>query len=284
MAGTLVWLGLWLALVAGPVRAESVRIVSLNPSLTSILIVLGAADRLVGVDDYSAQQIEAVAALPRVGGLFNPSLEAVIGLEPDLVVLVPSAEQRDFRARLAAMGIRVETFKNIRFDQVLENIERLGALVDRPAAAARRIHEISRIRETARALTGGRAPQAVLMVLQRDPLYVVGRGSFMEEMITGLGARNLASAFAEPYPRVAREWLVESAPDVLIDLTPDAGDPAVFWSRWPSIPAVAHGRVVRMDPGLIGMPGPYLDRATLRLAASLYGPELAARIEAESRP
>ncbi|MFP6641463.1 MAG: helical backbone metal receptor [Myxococcota bacterium] len=283
--GTLLWLGLWMmAGVAGPVRAENTRIVSLNPSLTSILVVLGAADRLVGVDDYSAQEIEEVSALPRVGGLFNPSLEAVVGLKPDLVVLVPSAEQRDFQARLAALGIRVETFENVRFDQVLENIERLGVLADRRDAAARRIHDISRVRETARVLTGGRDPQKVLMVLQRDPLYVVGHGNFMAEMVTGLGARNGAASFSEPYPRVAREWLVESAPDILIDLSPDTGDPAAFWSRWPSIPAVAQGRIVRLDPGLIGMPGPYLDRATLQLAASLYGPEFAARIEAESRP
>ena len=110
-AGTLVWLGLWLGLVTGlvtgPVWAESsARIVSLNPSLPSILIVLGAADRLVGVDDYSAQQIEAVAALPRVGGLFNPSLEAVIGLPGIVGVGLAGAVNMD-RARGADIGIAV---------------------------------------------------------------------------------------------------------------------------------------------------------------------------------
>ena len=54
--------------------------------LTAILIALGEGERLVGVDDFSARQIPSVAELPRVGGLFNPSLEAVVALEPDLVV------------------------------------------------------------------------------------------------------------------------------------------------------------------------------------------------------
>ena len=58
------------------------RIVSLNPSLTEILMALGAADSLVGVDDYSARAHPSLAQLPQVGGLFNPSLEAVLALTP----------------------------------------------------------------------------------------------------------------------------------------------------------------------------------------------------------
>ena len=80
------------------------RVVSLNPSLTATLVALGAGAQLVGVDDYSARQQSAVRELPAVGGLFTPSLEAILGLAPDLVALVPSAQQRDLRARLEALG------------------------------------------------------------------------------------------------------------------------------------------------------------------------------------
>lgn len=278
------WVAIWFVLQTWPAHAESGRIVSLNPSLTAILTALGASDRLVGVDEYSAQEIEAVASLPQVGGLFNPSLEAVLELQPDLVILVPSAEQRDFRSRLSELGVRVESFENVRFDQVLENIERLGVLAGRRGAAARRIEEISRVREAARSVSRGRSEQKVLMVLQRDPLYVVGKGSFIEDMLTQLGAVNSAAVFDEPYPRVSREWLVANGPDVLIDLSADATDPVAYWSRWPSIPAVAAGRVLRLDPGLVGMPGPYLDRATLLLAGGLYGPDAKAQIKAKSQP
>ena len=106
---------------------SSLRLVSLNPSLTAILVALAADDVLVGVDAYSARQQGAVADLPQVGGLFNPSLEAVVALEPDRVVLVPSVEQKDFRRRLEALGIPVSSFKNQHFAEVLENIARLEA-------------------------------------------------------------------------------------------------------------------------------------------------------------
>ena len=79
----------------------------MNPSLTRMLIALEAQQVLVGVDEYSADHEPAVAALPRVGGLFNPSLEAVVALEPDLVVVVPSVQQRDFRSRLRELGVEV---------------------------------------------------------------------------------------------------------------------------------------------------------------------------------
>jgi ABC-type hemin transport system substrate-binding protein len=85
-----------------PARAADVparRIVSMNPSLTRILVAIGAADALVGVDAFSARAEPAVASLPRVGGLYSPSLESVVELQPDLVVIVPSFEQREFRTR-----------------------------------------------------------------------------------------------------------------------------------------------------------------------------------------
>src|SRR5687767_12078634 len=112
-------IALLLALGAsGAARAAEAprRIVSLNPSLTAILVAVGARDRLAGVDDFSARSQPEVAGLPTVGGFFNPSLEAVVAVRPDLVVLVPSAEQRGFRRQLEDLGIAVEAFDPVSFE------------------------------------------------------------------------------------------------------------------------------------------------------------------------
>ena len=247
------------------------RLVSLNPSLTAILVALDAGDALVGVDEFSAAQQPAVADLPRVGGLFNPSLEAVAALAPDAVLLVPSVEQRDFVARLRALGVRVEVFDNIRFDQVLENIARLGQLVGRDDQAAARIAAIRRMRSAARSITAGRPRPRTLIVLQRDPVFVVGRGSFIDELLEAAGADNPGARFDAAYPQVAVEWLIDAAPEVLIDMTEEAGDPMAYWSRWPAIPAVAQGRVLHLDPKTVTLPGPYLDRSIEALVVALHG-------------
>lgn len=266
-------------------QADSVqRIVSLNPSLTEILLSLDARSLLVGVDDYSADHSASVSGLPKVGGLYSPSLEAVVALQPDLVVLVPSAEQRDFQERLQALDIRVETFENIRFEDVIENIRRLGALTDRVSAANRRVDAAQRARSVAREVVGDLTPPRVLVVLQRDPVYVVGGGSFIDEMLTAVGARNIAGRFAEPYPRVGVEWVVAEGPGILLDLSPDPAGAFDYWSRWPSIPAVADRRVVTLDAALISMPGPHLDKAIAQLAGVLHGEAVSAAIAQEVQP
>lgn len=259
------------------------RIVSLNPSLTAILISIGARDSLVGVDDFSSRQQPEVKDLPLVGGLFSPSLEAVVALEPDLVVLVPSAEQRDFRSRLEALGIELAVFHNIRYEQVLENIERLGKLVGRQPQAAARIDAIEQTRAAVKRAVARRARPKTLVILQRSPIFVVGRGSFIDEMLTTVGADNLGATFEEAYPRVATEWLVAAAPEVLLDMSLDPEDAADFWSRWSTIPAVREGRVHRLEAAQVTLPGPQLDQALEMLASALHGDAILAEIASERR-
>lgn len=267
-------------------RAEPTRIISINPSLTAILLALGRGDRLVGVDDFSAQQIPEVAGLPRVGGLFNPSLEAVVALEPDLVVLVPSAEQRDFRERLSALEIKVEVFENHQFDEVLENITRLGALTRATAAAEERVAAINATRTAVERAIGSVAgadatAPTIAMVLQRDPLFVVGGGNFIDTMLYIAGTRNIAAEYLGTYPRVALEWLVAASPEVIVDLSPEARESMTYWERWPNMKAVQTKRLISLDPALISMPGPDLDRSLELLAKTFWGDDVTARIEHE---
>ena len=268
----------WVAASASagaPDRATK-RVVSLNPSLTSILLAIGATETLVGVDEYSARQHEAVASLVRVGGLFNPSLEAVVSLQPDLVILVPGAEQRDFRQRLEALKIRVEPFENTSFDAVLENIERLGALTGRGPEARARIEAIhntrSRVEGSVASLLGEKRSRPKLaMVLQRDPLYVTGGRNFIDTMLRSAGGENVAGGFSEPYPRVAMEWFIAARPEIIIDLSPEAQQSMEFWNRWPNIPAVKKTALVSLDAETISMPGPDLDRSLEILARAIWG-------------
>jgi iron complex transport system substrate-binding protein/vitamin B12 transport system substrate-binding protein len=247
------------------------RVVSLNPSLTEILLALDAEPALVGIDDWSARDRPELASLPRVGGLFNPSLEGILALEPDLVVWVPSAQQRNLRERLEALGIEVLVLENITLAQVLDSIERLGARVQRAQQARLRVRAIRKAwtREQRRAQRGPH-PRTVL-VLQRDPLFVVGGGSFLDAMLRAAGAENAAGEFEEAYPRVGVEWLIAAAPQLIIDAAEGPERAREHWSRWPSLPAVAAGRVVTVPPDTVTLPGPQLDRAVALLGRVVRG-------------
>jgi iron complex transport system substrate-binding protein len=250
------------------------RIVSMNPSFTRILVALGARDAIAGVDDFSAKAESSVAALPRVGGLYSPSLEAVVALEPDLVVLLPTVEQRDFQKRLAALGLPVLALDPVTFDDVLATIRALGRRVGKSEAAEARVAAIERTREAVRRAVAGRPLLRTVLVLQREPLYVVGRGSFLDDMLAIAGARNLGASLGETWPRASLEWLIAEAPEVILDSDADPAPAREHWARWPSLPAAANGRVVRVDAGEITLPGPDLDGALVALARALHGEAL----------
>ena len=264
---------------AASARAETParRVVSLNPSLTEIAIALGAREQLVGVDDYSARAPDA-AGLPTVGGLYDPSLEAVVALSPDLVVLVVSAEQRGFREKLEALGVPCLALAPVSFDDVLAAIETLGGRLGHESAAAARVAAIRRTRDRVAAAAHELPELRGVLVLQRDPLFVAGAGTFVDEMLRILRVENLASRQPGPWPRLAREWLLAAAPELIIDSSPEPEPAAEYWSRWPSLPAVASGRVVQVPQGVTTLPGPALDEALLVLGAAARGPAFAASL------
>jgi iron complex transport system substrate-binding protein len=257
-----------LALAASASAGEAPRrVVSLNPSLTAMALALGARAQLVGVDDFSARQEPAVTQLPRVGGLYDPSLEAVVALRPDLVMLVPSAEQRGFQERLAALGISRFVADPVSYDDVLATIAAVGVQLGREREADLRVAALRAARARAEAESAGRPRVRALLVLQRDPLFVAGRGSFVDDMLRAAGAQNLGAELAGAWPRAAREWLLAAQPDVLIDSTDEPEPAAEFWARWPSLRA----RVVTLPADAVTLPGPHLDAALALLEAAVRG-------------
>jgi len=254
-----------------PPAVSSLRLISLNPSLTAIVIRLGARESLVGVDEYSAELIEEVRDLPQVGGLFDPSLESVLALRPDRVLLVAGIDQQSHGERLERLGIDVEVFENERLEQVLENIERLGSMLEREAAAAERIAAILAMRIAVAEAAADRARPATLAVVDRSPLFLVAGDTFIDEMLEAVGANNLARSLGAGYPRGSIEWVIGAKPELLLDMTPGGEDGLAFWGRWPSLPAVSSGRVLTLDASRISLPGPELDRALRELAVAVHG-------------
>ncbi len=249
--------------------ARTLRVVSMNPSLTQMLIALEASQVLVGVDEYSATHESAVAALPRVGGLFNPSLEAVVALEPDLVVVVPSLQQRDFRSRLREFEIEVLELANLTLDQILESMQTLGDRIGRSQAAREHVAAIRSTWIDVAREASLRPRRSAVLILQRDPLYVVGGGSYLNSMLDAAGLDNQAAEYAEAYPRVSLEWLIAAGPQLIIDSSDDPVSAIEHWSRWVSIPAVAEGGVIAVPQGLVTLPGPYLDRSLRTMVAAI---------------
>src|SRR5512135_1640756 len=77
------------------------RIISLAPNITEILFAIDLGDRVVG-DTIYCDFPDAAKKKPKVGGMSNPSIEAVVSLKPDLVIMTTDGNTPEFKERLRA--------------------------------------------------------------------------------------------------------------------------------------------------------------------------------------
>ena len=101
------------------------RIISLAPSTTEILYALGLGDHIVGVTTF-CDYPEAAKAKAKIGGMSNPSLEAVVSLKPDIVVMTTDGNPKEFEERLRSLKIMTYVFTARRLSELPQGIRELG--------------------------------------------------------------------------------------------------------------------------------------------------------------
>ena len=260
--------------LAAPAR----RVVSLVPSGTDIVVALGALDRLVGRTRYDTGA--EVAAVPSVGGGLDPSIEALVALRPDLVLLWESEQRTPLRAQLDAAGIAAFGMRTTDTTDVYAALERLGALLGRPAAADSVAAAARAELEAVRRSVAGVEPRRVLYVVGISPPMTAGPHTFVGQLLTLAGGRTVFDDVAQPWPTVAIEEVVRRAPDVVVlPVGEESADPAATLratAGWRELAAVREGggRLVTVPAELMNRPGPGMGRAARLLRDALH-PELA---------
>lgn len=282
--------GLVLASSVVPVGAEDepipppggvARIVSLAPSITETIFALGAEDRLVAVSTY-CDHPPAAAELPRAGTYLQPSVEAILGFEPDVVLAVPTPGNRAPVEQLRRLGVRVAVVGEDTFEDSWEAMETIGRWVGRPdeadALAERVRAEIDAVREAAK----DRPRRRVLFVVGHDPLVAAGEGLFVDQLIEVVGGRNVGAVGRGSWPRLSLESVVAAAPDVIVDgaMGTEAGaggEEALrgWWQPYRSVPAVRDGNIRAQRSNALLRPGPRLGVAARELFELVHGVSIA---------
>lgn len=256
------------------------RIVSLVPSLTETLFALGAGSQVVGVSELCNWPVE-VRGLPRVGTFLAPVAEVVVALRPDLVLTSPSPGNEAAVATLRRAGLRVEVVYGDRsIEEIRGVITTTAGLVGRQSEGRQLLAQLDKDFSAVRAAASAQAPVSVALVIAMQPLVVAGAPSYLGELLEMAGGRNIAPASQGRWPRLGWEFLVASAPAVVIDVSTgmlgEGGESQALvtkrWSEFSSIPAVAAGHVFTADPDLLMRPGPRVGEAA-RLLFSLLHPD-----------
>jgi iron complex transport system substrate-binding protein len=249
------------AVVDGAGRSVAVpatirRVVSLAPSVTDSLVALGYADRIAGVCDF-CRLPPAARALPRVGGMLNPSLERIRSLAPDLLLASTSGNDPSLAAQSAALGVPLYTIDTPDVETTLRSLESLADLLGDRSRGRRYVAGLrARLEEIGRRVSGRPRP-AVLYLVWGHPLIVPGRPAFLTDALRRAGARSISEDAPAAWPTFDLESAVSRRPEVILSTEKNREflealrrDPA-----WASVPAVRTGRVLLVGEA-IERPGP----------------------------
>lgn len=255
---------LWL-LVAGPLQGA--RIVSLLPSNTEILDAVGAGDEVVGVTRFD-RPINGRAV---IGDFFQPNLEAISGLKPDLIVAGLSASNRSTQ-RLKELGFKVIEIGNPKsLNELYESIRVLAKSVNRSKEGEKVIAEMQK-RLQAVAARSKKLPQRYRVYVEIDtPFWTVGGKDFLTEALGYAALDNIFFDLARPSAQVSSEVIVERNPEVILSFDLKAAQLARR-AGWQTISAVKKGYVLDdQDRDRLARPSPRLVEGIETLLTRIEG-------------
>lgn len=250
------------------------RIVSAAPTPTEILFAVGAGDQVVGVDDYSDYPAE-VADLPKIGS-FTLNVEAIIALDPDLIVasdLVPLQQLE----QLSNQDIPYVIFADRTLEGVFKTIRLAGVItghVDEADAVAASLEDRVDAVSNKTLATGVNKPR---VYVEYYPMWTYGPGSFGDDLIRLAGGINIAHNTSSEYPIVGDEFVIAQDPEIIVYTTgvmstttkeSIAGRPG-----WDTISAVKNDQIFSVDDNLLSRYGPRIVDGLEDLAAIIH-PEL----------
>ncbi|MDM8551988.1 cobalamin-binding protein [Desulfobacterales bacterium HSG2] len=241
------------------------RIVSLAPSITEIIFALGQEHRLRGVTRYSDFPPDA-AKFPKVGSYVYLDLERIVALRPDLCIAVKDGNPKKVIDKLEAMKIPVYAVDPRNLETVAESVIEIGRLLNAGEKADALVMNMrSRIQRVISLVAKTAYRPRVFFQIGISPVVAVGTNTFIHELITFAGGRNLSQG-PVPYPRYSREQIITLSPEVFIITSMARGE--VFervkaeWQQWAAVPAVRNNRIFLVNSDIF-------DRGTPRLADGL---------------
>lgn len=255
-------------------------IVSLSASTTEILFAIGAGDQVVGRDDYSIYP-EKARDVTNVGALWGElPTEAILVLEPDLVVAAQIISEEQVQA-LKDLGLNVYWQANpTNYEELWQNLRDLAKVTGHEAETETLIADLdARVKAVQEKIAPlSYLPSVFYELDATDPTnpWTTGSGTFIDYIITTAGGINAAASLEGDYAQISAEEVIAVNPDVILladalyGITPES---IAERPGWESITAVAENAIYPIDPNMMSVPGPRLVNALEETAGFLH-PEL----------
>jgi iron complex transport system substrate-binding protein len=255
------------------------RIVSHVPSITETLFALGLGDKIVGDSEY-CDYPEAAKTKPKIGGYFTPNIEAIVALNPDLVLTdgyVP-----ELITKLDALGIPLAVIDPKDINGILRDIELLGNITGSQKEATELTSDMKqRIDAVFKKVVPLCYSPGVFYVFDATDTtkpWTAGPGSFVDALISLAGGENIAAISSDPWIQFNMEELVDADPEILL-VDSHMGTAVISPEElkklpgWQNLTAVKENRIYTVDGDLVNRSGPRIVQGLEDIAKILH-PEL----------
>ncbi|MCD6507460.1 cobalamin-binding protein [Candidatus Poribacteria bacterium] len=237
------------------------RIVSMAPSVTEMLFAIGLGDKIVGVTDY-CDYPPAALKKPKIGGYYNPNVETILSLNPDLVIATADGYNRGVVNKLTSLGVSCYVVNPQTIEGILNTMIELGRITGRAKEAQETVERLRRrveaIRSKVREIPPDRRVKVFYCVGPTE-LWTAGSGTYIDDLIEEAGGINIAHGSKQRWFQFSGEELIKDNPDVIIVAGMISNDKAVdlpLWSKYKEVKAVREGKIYPFDPDMLNRPGP----------------------------
>jgi iron complex transport system substrate-binding protein len=246
------------------------RIISLAPSVTEVVFLLGADDRLIGVTTHCDWPEEA-RRKPKIGTLLNPNYENILAARPDLVIASTAGNDRTTVLKLAELGVPVFVTAPRSVEGIFEATLEIGRITDRAVEGERLVAAMKGRLEEVRRRLAGLPPTRAFFITWFDPLLAPGRKTFENDVLRLADTNSISEASNEFYSRYSLEQVVAQNPDVILTVAHE-GKPLPdlrHLAGWKTLNAVKQGRVYFLNE-VLQHPSPRFVDGVEELARKLH--------------
>ena len=252
-----------------PIKIE--RIVSLAPNLTEIVYAVGASDHLVGRTRYCDYPPE-VKNVAEIGDTMTPSIERIIALKPQVVLVSTASQLEAFTKQLEQQKIAVYVTNPRSLDEVFRSITTLGDLFGMHDRAEKLAADLRRRADAVTAAVGSTKPITVFYQVSDEPLYTIGRESYLTDLVRRAGGVSVTADVPTAFPRFSDEAALAARPETIILPTGGSMGTANSTVAAPlkNSPAVLNDRVYKINEDHLQRPGPRLVDGLEEMARALH--------------
>lgn len=230
------------------------RIVTLAPHLAEQVFDIGAGDRLVGTVEWSNKPA-AARNVPRIGDSFRVDAERVVALQPDAILAWGGGTPQNTIERLRALALPVIILEPRDLASIPRHLEWLGELTGNTAQANAVAENFREQLEVIRKTYDEAAPIRVFYQVSSQPIFTVGAGHTISELIELCGGDNIFSDLDSRAHSVSREAVISRDPEVIIvGRYEGSEDERTDWRRWKNLTATRTDNLLSIDAESVARP------------------------------